>query len=70
MRSMLVMCLTVVLTVTTFVGCGGKRPENNPQFNPETAAHPEKIANPMQGISPGARPGAPGGPPGPVRTGP
>ncbi|MGB9689683.1 hypothetical protein [Thermogutta sp.] len=54
------------LALTTLGGCGGKKPEANPQFNPETAKHPEKIANPMEGIQPGQPPG----PPGPVRTGP
>ncbi|GEM_PF-1473834 len=69
----LIFCVAIlaVLALTTW-GCG-KRPEDNPEFNPETAKEPAKIANPAElmkpmgapgGMGPGA-PGGMGGPPGP-----
>lgn len=74
MKRLIVCAASLALLTAAAWGCG-KRPEDNPGFNPDTAKEPAKIANPAEGISPmgppgGMGPGMPGpggmgGPPGP-----
>lgn len=71
MKRLIVLAASLAILTATAWGCG-KRPEDNPEFNPETAKEPAKIANPAEGISPMGPPGRmgpgmgrPGAPPGP-----
>ncbi len=59
MKRLIVFVASLALLMTGVWGCG-KRPEDNPEFNPETAKDPAKIANPAEGLSPMGPPGGMG----------
>lgn len=61
MRRFFCLAISTVVAFALTSGCG-KSPESQPGFNPETAKHPEKIANPMEGVKPGGAPTMPGAP--------